>query len=428
MSVGELIDLIEGQALQLRRLEGDLKVLRARLRIVEQNLPVRLAFVDAGERYVFHNEAYRRWLGLNAEQIDGRTLREVLGESVYTGVADSVREALSGTCVNYGHRHLCGAGTRQLCGYLVPYFDEQRAVAGFYSLLLDPRTMAGPGSTAADIPKLIGPLDPVEDAPELCEGAVAKAQDEWREAAERIKSAIRNNEFMLYCQVIKDLAADIPPFHDIFIRQTEEEQKRVSPGAFFVLAEECGLMSEIDRWVLCGVLGWASARKRERADWRPSLYCINISHDTIGDPNFPKFVHEQVTHAQIPAEALCFEFQEANVAELPVDAAELVRNLRSLGCRTMLGGFGRNRVPVEIFKDMHFDFLKIDSSLVFNILRSEASVAKMRGIVRLAHTLGINTIADLVESPEAVVKLRDLEVDYAQGIAIGPVQPLHASN
>lgn len=420
-------ELLEQQALLVRRLEGEVERLTEHINIIERNLPVMLAFVDAEERYRFHNETYRRVLSLSAGKIDGRTMREVLGESAYDEIADHVRQAMSGTCVSYERTHVCRAGKRQLRVHLVPYYDDTRTPAGFYSMLFDPLLLAGAGSTATDTPvpmAPMAPLDPADDAPELQEGTVAKAQA----AIECIKSAIHKGEFQLHCQAIKDLAADVPPFQSIFVRHTEEELKMLSPGTFFELAEEYGLMTELDRWVVCNVLAWASARKRERANWRPSLYCIILSRDTIGDPCFPEFVRTQVAQAEVAAEALCFEFQESDVATLPVDSAELVRNLRSLGCRTMLSGFGRDRVSVEILKKMHYDFLKIDGSVVFNILHSEESVSRMRSIVRLAHAIGINTIAVLVENPETVVKLRDLDVDYAQGFVIAPVLPLHAIN
>lgn len=272
----------------------------------------------------------------------------------------------------------------------------------------------------------IASLDPAEDAPVLELGEVSKEQEAWNEAVKSIRFALHNNEFQLYCQSIKDLAADVPPFQSIFVRQVEEELNMVSPGGFFELAEEFGLMSEFDRWVVCRVLEWASARKRESTRWQPSLYCINLSRDSIGDPFFPDFIKAQVEQSGLSAEALCLELQESDVNALPVDASDLVRNLRKLGCRTMLGGFGRDKILVEILKDMHFDFVKIDGSLVFNILRSDASATKIRSIVRLAHTLGINTVAELVESAETVSMLRNIEVDYAQGVAIAPVLPLHA--
>lgn len=274
----------------------------------------------------------------------------------------------------------------------------------------------------------LGPADPSEDAPELYTGTVARAQSAWREAEAQIKSAIRNGDFQLHCQSIMDLAADVPPFHDIFVRQSEEERNMMPPGAFFELAEEYGLMPELDRWMVSGVLEWISARVRARPGWRPALYFITVARDTIGDPYFPKFVHAQVTASGVPADALCFELLEADVVALTIDAAELVRNLRALGFRTMLGGFGRDRVSLEILKDMRFDFLKLHGSLAFNILRNEASVTKVRSIVRMAHAIGINTVAELVESTETLHKLRELEVDYAQGEAIAASVPLSGLN
>lgn len=291
--------------------------------------------------------------------------------------------------------------------------------------------MAGIKSAAADTLQLIEPLSPAdaaEDAPELHAGTVTKAQTDWQEAARLIKSAIRNGEFRLYSQAIQDLAADVPPFRGIFIRHIEEEHNMLPPGGFFELAEEYELMSELDCSVVSGVLEWVSARRRERAGWRPSLYCINLSRDTISAPYFPEFVKAQVAQWDVPAEALCFEFLEPDVTALAVDSAELVRNLRSYGYRTMLGAFRYDKISMEIIKEMHFDFLKIEGSLVYNLLRSEESVSKVRGIVRMAHAIGINTIADLVESPETVAKLRELGVDYAQGVAIACAVPLHDLN
>lgn len=158
------------------------------------------------------------------------------------------------------------------------------------------------------------------------------------------------------------------------------------------------------------------------------MYCINLSRDTISDPYFPDFVHERVSQSKLSAETLCFELQESDAVGLPADTAELVRNLRSIGSRIMLGGFGRDKVSIEILKELHVDFLKIDGSIVMNFERNEATLARLRGIVRLAHTIGINTVAELVETEETLAKLRALGVDYAQGVAISAALPLNALN
>lgn len=435
MTKSELREQFNRQAGRIRRLEEDLKALNAVVKIIERDMPVMLAYVDAGERYRFHNQAYRRWLGKSSEFINGRTMREVLGEDSYANIEDRIRQVLSGTGVRYDRSHASANGNvTQVCVHLVPRFNDQRAVAGFYSMIVDHAAKPVPAEVQSQppeigAPRLIAPLDPVEIAentPELYDGAMGKAQAAWREAAERITSAIRDGEFSLYCQAIKDLAAEVSPFYAILVRQAEEEANMMPPGAFFALAEEYGMMSELDRWVVSGVLTWVSGCQRDNPGWRPSMYCINLSRDTISDPYFPEFVHERLSQAGVSAEALCFELQEADVVGLPADSADLMRNLRPTGARVMLGGFGRERISVEVLKALHFDFLKIDGAVVFNILRSEASLAKLRGIVRLAHTVGINTVAEMVESEQAVAKLRELEVDYAQGLAISAPLPLSA--
>ena len=417
---------------RIQRLEDDLRAANATVRLVERDLPVMLAYLDAGERYRFHNQAYRRWLGKTADDISGRPMRSVLGEALYDEIAARIRTALSGVPVRYERAHRAPDGTEmRVHVHLIPSFNDQRTVTGFYSLVIDHTEQSAPipGLPVPEEPWLVQPIEPQDDAAgatELYEGAVAREREEWGRAAQRIREAIRNDEFQLYCQEIRDLSVDVPPFYGILLRQAEEEQNNLPPGAFFALAEEYGLMSELDRWMVSGVLAWAASRMRGRADWRVSMYCIALSRDSIGDPYFPEFVHEQAAHHGVPPEALCFEIPESDAAALPADAAELARNLRAVGCRVMIGGFGREKAALDLLKDVHFDFLKIDGSIILGLARSEASLARLKSIVRLAHTVGINTVAELVESAEIVERLRELEVDYAQGFAISGAMPLAA--
>lgn len=434
MSESELHAQLERQASRIRRAEEDLKTASALTGLVDRDMPVMLAYVDADECYRYHNRAFRRWLGLNPQQINGHTMREVLGEDVYRGIADRVRETLSGAAVHYERLHDAPNGkAMRVLVHFVPRLNEQRAVVGFYALVVDhterrtaeetaPQRPAETESSQSIVP--LGPAEMAQGVQELYEGAASQAQAAWKDAAARVKAAIGNNEFQLYGQAIKDLTADAPPFYGIFVRQAEEERNLMPPGAFFALAEKYGLMSELDRWVVSGVLQWTSERQRTRPQWRPSMYFINLSRDTISDPYFPEFVQDQVTQSGVPAEVLCFELQETDVLALRADTAEMVQNLRSAGSRIVLGGFGRDKVSFDILKEIHFDFLKLDGSVILNILRNGASLAKLRSVIRVAHVVGINTIAELVESGGIIAKLRELGVDYAQGFAISAASPL----
>ena len=108
----------------------------------------------------------------------------------------------------------------------------------------------------------------------------------------------------------------------------------------------------------------------------------------------------------------------------PADAGQLVQQLIHLDCSSVLHGFGRDRVDFDLLKDLPVVFLRIDSSIIFRVLHDESALATVKSITRIAHTVGINTIADLVESDEMIAKLREVGVDYAHGVGIGIPVPL----
>jgi EAL domain-containing protein (putative c-di-GMP-specific phosphodiesterase class I) len=264
--------------------------------------------------------------------------------------------------------------------------------------------------------------DPAEGVEELYEGR-SNDSAEWRGAVARVREALRNGEFRLYGQTIEDLWTGDASFQGIFVRQAEEEKNRLPPGAFFALAEEFSLLRELDRWVVARVLRHEAERRRAGGSV-PSMYCIHVSRDSIADPYFPDFVKEQIGAARVLPEVLCLEIQEADVRALRTDSADMARQLRRAGVHVMLGGFGRDERASLLLWDVPVDFLKIDGSLVLNIARSDSALATLRAIVREAHALGINAVAELAESSEVVARLREIEVDYAQGVAVSPALPL----
>ena len=90
-----------------------------------------LAYIGSHERYHYHNRAFRDWLGLDAAQIDGRTMREVLGEAIYAGAAPRVRQALDGKAVRHERAQKTPDGGRfRQFVYLIPHFDDNGCVIG----------------------------------------------------------------------------------------------------------------------------------------------------------------------------------------------------------------------------------------------------------------------------------------------------------
>jgi len=83
-----------------------------------------------------------------------------------------------------------------------------------------------------------------------------------------------------------------------------------------------------------------------------------------------------------------------------------------------LSSFGRDGVSFDLIRGFQIDFLKIDGSIIFDILRDPVALAKVVAIGRVAKKIGVKTIAEMVESEEAIAKLREVGIDFAQGFGI----------
>ncbi len=427
-------DQLTQQEALLRQCEQELDAARLRLSFVDESFPALLAYLDSGECYRYHNQAYREWLGLNAAQIDGRTMREVLGETVYAEIAAPLREALAGRPQRYERTQKTeNGGTARYFVYLIPHFGKAASVRGLYALVVDETAHPSEADAGAADTPAGGPTEPGGPAEEqdvaetfqaLYDDSLVGELDSWKNAADRIRSAIQCDEFRLYGQTIRALQRGERPLCEIYIRLLEEEQNLMPPGAFLPLAEQHHLMPEIDRWVVSNVLKHVAARRCADPSWQSMGHCVNLSIDTIRDPYFPDFVRARLAATDVPGEALCFEIEERDACAEPVDAAHMVHELARLGCASVLCGFGRDKVSFAILKELRVGFLKIDSSIVLQILRDRSALAKLTAINRVAHTVGIKTIAEFVESDEIIATLQEIGIDYAQGTGISSPIPL----
>lgn len=154
------------------------------------------------------------------------------------------------------------------------------------------------------------------------------------------------------------------------------------------------------------------------------MYFINVSGATIVDPGFPEFLQLTLLEYGVPGTALCFEIPNSELALRTHDAAEFARRVRQLGCRVAISGFGRDRILFDLIRGFQVEFLKIDGSIIFDILRDHEALAKITAINSVAKKIGVKTIAELVENAETIAKLREIDIDFAQGFGISRPRPL----
>lgn len=237
---------------------------------------------------------------------------------------------------------------------------------------------------------------------------------------ETIHDAIERNGFRLFRQRIAGLdEANAKRRHfELLLRLIDREGKMVPPMVFIPSAERHNMMQAIDRWVLSNALP-AIRRECEATSDNLPVFDINLSAESINDSRFPQFVRDQIALHKVPAEAICFEITETLAVANLTKAAELIRELKDLGLRFALDDFGAGMCSFAYLKHLPVDYVKIDGSFVRDMFAEPMNREVVSAINNIAHSLGMKTIAEFVETEGTLARLREMGVDYAQGHAVG---------
>ena len=241
----------------------------------------------------------------------------------------------------------------------------------------------------------------------------------WPEPAMRLRDAIDHDHFRLYAQPIVALApeGDVTLF-EVLVRLREEEALMLPPGEFLPAFEHYGMLVELDRWVLRHGLRYV-----ESAD-RATKFSINVSAQTLADPAFLAFAAVQLRLAGVAPERVVFELEERDVLERADAVRAFAEGVRAVGCGLLVDGFARRAVSFEPLVALRSNYVKVDGTVVRNVLRSRNALAKLRAIVRVGAAIGIGVIAECVEEGEVLAAVREAGVGFAQGFGIGPAEPI----
>jgi diguanylate cyclase (GGDEF)-like protein/PAS domain S-box-containing protein len=240
----------------------------------------------------------------------------------------------------------------------------------------------------------------------------------------RAKRALTENRLFLEAQPIRPLAADSaePPHYELLVRMRDENGRTVPPGAFLPSVERYNLSVRYDRWVLSTALAWM--RKHEDAMSRVSRFFINLSRDSVIDPETADFVRQAVAGAGVDPRRIGFEITEGIAIANLTRANQLINDLRRMGCAPSLDDFGSGVSSFAYLKALSVEYLKIDGMFVGNISQDKVDYAMVRSIKDIGHVMGKKIVAESVETPAVLEKLRELGVDYAQGFEVGEPRPV----
>ena len=246
-----------------------------------------------------------------------------------------------------------------------------------------------------------------------------------------IRLALDEERFYMVYQPIVPLCRDgggPPAQYEFLLRMRDREGGEVLPMAFLPAAERYHLMVRIDSWVVDTVMKLLETFSQLPGD---SGVVINLGGTSLADPGFVDFLERRLVSAAIPASRICFEITEASAISNLRTIRDAIGRLRTLGCRFALDDFGSGLSAFGYLKELEIDYIKIDGSIVRNMVTSELDAAMVRAINDIGHAVGVRTIAEFIETPEVREQLAALCVDYGQGYCIArprPVEELLASH
>jgi diguanylate cyclase (GGDEF)-like protein len=241
---------------------------------------------------------------------------------------------------------------------------------------------------------------------------------------QRLHEALAEDRFTLFAQPILPLAADhSEPRFEFLLRMVTEEGELLPPDKFLSAAERYQLLPAIDRWVIRNSLA-ALATRASSLKGRGMQFSVNISGASIASEEFHEFLEKSIADSGVPPEVLCFELTETSAVSNLARADRLMQRLLKLGCHFALDDFGTGLSSLVYLKSLPVSILKIDGEFVRDAGKNQRTESMVRAIAQLARTMGMQTVAEYVETDELRTRMAGLGVDFGQGFAIGRPMPI----
>jgi diguanylate cyclase (GGDEF)-like protein len=235
----------------------------------------------------------------------------------------------------------------------------------------------------------------------------------------RLRTALTEGRFQVFGQPIAPLLQHEPTRrYEMLLRLIDENDALVLPARFMSAATRYQLLPQLDRCVISHVLGKLKAA-RSTPGFLPVHASINLSGPTISEPDFMEWLLNEIQVSGVPGDWLSFELTETAAVGNLQRAQVLIDQMGQRGCRFALDDFGTGLSSLAHLKTLNFSMLKIDGSFVRDLLVNERSASLVRAVAQLANSMGIETVAEYVETAEICMRLIELQVQFGQGFALG---------
>ena len=237
-----------------------------------------------------------------------------------------------------------------------------------------------------------------------------------------LRLALDRNELRLHYQPLVDLATDRIVGLEALVRWQHPTRGLVPPLSFIPLAEDTGLIVPIGRWVLETACRQARAWLDERPD-SPLVMSVNLSPRQFAQPTLVAEVSDILEMTGLPADHLELEITESILLDEGESSAAALRALRELGVGLVLDDFGTGYSSLSYLRRLPLDTIKIDRSFIDGLDSDDANLPIVQAVIALAHGLGIEVVAEGIETAGQLARLRELVCDRGQGFYYARPQP-----
>jgi len=235
----------------------------------------------------------------------------------------------------------------------------------------------------------------------------------------RIREALAGDGFQLHYQPVLNLQGEPVELYEAYLR-LEHSGELLSPTAFLGIAEEHGLLGDINRWVVSQAISVLGARARAGHD---TQILVKVTPESFDDAKMITTLRQQLQAQGVPGERLWLHAPEAKVFTHLRAAQQFLADVAPLGCRIGLEQFGSGLDSFQLLAHFEPQFLKLDRGFTSDLAATRENIDRISQITARAQEAGIRTMAEFVSDANSMTLLFSAGVDYVQGDFVGPALP-----
>lgn len=233
-----------------------------------------------------------------------------------------------------------------------------------------------------------------------------------------ILRALKEKRIIIYSQKIGSVDPDSSYMHhEILVRLIGDDGQIVSPNEFIPSAERYNLMTKLDLAIIDR--SFTALKNNYFNDLgKDGFISINLSGQSLSEGDFLERVKYLMMQHRINPKQVCFEITESAAVANQDLVKKFMKEMKRLGIKFALDDFGTGLSSLTYLKEFPVDYLKIDGSFIKDIVTDSVDRSLVIAINQMAHSMGLKTVAEYVESQEILSLLDQMNIDYAQGYFI----------